>query len=171
MQNSAAPSAPQLIPVACVNNKTKLSEESLPYRALFKQEKGPVRPVTLSLLAFGTRTSSIKMLPVMLARRDILPSILGALRPFMPFASVKLKINAPTLTTNLFQNKTSDFAVVGFGPDDKDLRGNYNGWRRLQGDETWGEGGGREGGGRGGGGSIASAMGLFVIQFLEPFRM
>ena len=66
-QNSAAPKTPQ----------------EIPKRALFKQEKGPLRPSTYNTFSLGTITSSKCIIPVSDAYKDILPSIEGASIPFI----------------------------------------------------------------------------------------
>ena len=45
-----------------------------------------------SMFCAGTSTSSITTCPVILARSENLPSILGALKPFMPFSRMKPRI-------------------------------------------------------------------------------
>merc|ERR1712032_1233615 len=59
-------------------------------RALFRQEKGPLKPTTLgSMFSSGTATSSMKIMPVWEALRENLPSIFGAERPGTPFSRMK----------------------------------------------------------------------------------
>ena len=70
-QNSAAPIAPQ----------------EMPKRALVRQPNGPLSPFTLgSRFSCGTKTSSMTISPVTEALKLNLPSILGALKPFIPFS-------------------------------------------------------------------------------------
>ena len=63
---------------------------AIPKRAELRQLKGPFRPRALgNLFSAGTKTSSITISPVTDARSASLPSILGALSPFMPFSKMK----------------------------------------------------------------------------------
>ena len=55
-----------------------------------RQEKGPAKLFTPgSRFSSGTKTSSIMIMPVTEARRLNLPSILGAVSPFIPFSRMK----------------------------------------------------------------------------------
>lgn len=73
-QNSAAPSVPQ----------------EMPNLALFKQENGPFKPLTVgNICSSCTRTSFIAIYPVIEALRDSFPSIFGAVSPCIPFSKMK----------------------------------------------------------------------------------
>jgi hypothetical protein len=74
-QNSAAPKAPH----------------DIPNLALFKQPKGPLRPLTvMNILFFGTLTLSNKIIPVSLALKENFPSILGIDIPSYPYQEENL---------------------------------------------------------------------------------
>ena len=78
MQDSAAPITPK----------------AMPKRALFRQLKGPLSPLTSgNMLPPGTRTLSIMIMPVTDARSENLPSITGVVRPGMPRSSTKPRMS------------------------------------------------------------------------------
>ena len=53
-----------------------IAPHEIPYRALLRHPKGPANPETLgSMLVAGTKTSSIKIIPVCDALRENFPSI------------------------------------------------------------------------------------------------
>ena len=53
-----------------------IAPHEIPYRALLRHPKGPANPETLgSMLLAGTKTSSIKIIPVCDALRENFPSI------------------------------------------------------------------------------------------------
>ncbi len=65
----------------------------MPNRALLRQPNGPPSPLAPGRIASaGTCTSSITTSPVVEARSDSLPCILGADSPFSPFSSTKPRI-------------------------------------------------------------------------------
>ena len=69
----------------------------MPKRALFRQPNGPFSPLTLgSRFSSGTKTSSMTISPVIEARRLNLPSIFGAVSPFMPISRMKPRISPPS---------------------------------------------------------------------------
>src|SRR6516165_431193 len=60
----------------------------MPYRALFKQVNGPLRPRTSGkAFSSGQKTSSSTISPVIEVRRPTLPWMACALNPFHPFSS------------------------------------------------------------------------------------
>ncbi len=72
-QNSAAPNAPQAIP----------------YLAIFRQEKGPLKLWTFgSILSSPTNTSSKNICPVIDALKANLPSSLGVVKPFESLSTI-----------------------------------------------------------------------------------
>uniref|UniRef100_A0A6B0V2E0 Putative secreted protein n=1 Tax=Ixodes ricinus TaxID=34613 RepID=A0A6B0V2E0_IXORI len=76
-QNSAAPRAPQ----------------EMPYLALVRHWNVDLSPRDFgSRASSGTTTSSMRIMPVVEARRENLPSILGASSPLVPFSSTKARI-------------------------------------------------------------------------------
>ena len=73
-----------------------ITPHAIPYLALFKQPKGPFKPVTFGIrFSSGTRTLSITISPVIDALRDNLPLIFGAVKPFIPFSRIKPLIASP----------------------------------------------------------------------------
>lgn len=77
-QNSAAPKAPH----------------DIPNLALFKQENGPFKPLTIGKTFYlGTLTSSRTMSPVIEALRESFPFILLAWSPFIPFSKINPRIS------------------------------------------------------------------------------
>ncbi len=97
-QNSAAPKDPQAIP----------------YLALFKHEKGPFNPLTLSMFSLGTRTSSIMIIPVIEAFKDPFPSILGAERPLNDFSQTKPLISPCSSLAQITKTSAMGEFVIQF---------------------------------------------------------
>ena len=81
--------------------------------ARFKQPNGPFSPSTLGSRASSeTSTSTIEISPVTEARSESLPSIFGAVRPFMPFSSTKPRIFPPCASDFAQTTKTSAIGAL-----------------------------------------------------------
>lgn len=76
------------------NSPAPIVPHEIPNLAIFKQEKGPLRPlISGNLFYFGTFTSSITICPVIDAFKLIFPVISGADNPFIPFSKMNPRIS------------------------------------------------------------------------------
>lgn len=90
----------------------------MPKRALFKQEKGPLRPFTVgNMLDFGTLTLSREISPVIEALSDSLPLILFAVNPFIPFYKTNPRISPfSSLAQTTNTSAMGEFVIHIFDP-------------------------------------------------------
>src|ERR1051325_3047059 len=66
-----------------------IAPHDIPYRALFKQPNGPLRPFTFgNIFSLGTFTLSNTSSPVALARKLHLPWVSGVEKPFDPRSTI-----------------------------------------------------------------------------------
>mmetsp|Transcript_526 Transcript_526/g.1579 ORF Transcript_526/g.1579 Transcript_526/m.1579 type:complete len:264 (+) Transcript_526:1980-2771(+) len=92
-----------------------IAPKAMPKRALLRQLNGPVRPLTLgSMFSAGTLTSSIKIMPVLEARRENLPSIVGAERPGMSFSRMKPRMSPSSSLAHTTKTSASGELVIQF---------------------------------------------------------
>jgi len=78
-------------------SRAPITPQAIPYLALFKHENGPLAQITPTIKSYtlspstpgrmfslGIWTSSMRIIPVVLARSDNLPLIGGQSSPFIP---------------------------------------------------------------------------------------
>src|SRR5579862_4837656 len=87
-----------------------MTPHAIPYRALLRQEKGPFKPSTCgNRFSLGMWTSSMRIMPVILARSDNLPLMGGHSRPFIPFS----RRNPRILPSHLHFAQTTQRSAIG----------------------------------------------------------
>src|SRR5207253_10697999 len=93
-----------------------IAPHDIPYRALFKQPNGPLRPFTFGkIFSFGTFTLSNTSSPVADARRLHLPCVVGVVNPSIPRSTTNPRISPSSSfahTTATWENGAFEIHIL-----------------------------------------------------------
>ena len=94
-----------------------MAPQAMPARATLRQPNGPARPFTFgSRFSSGTNTSSSTISPVIEARNESLPSILGVENPLVPRSTKKPRMTPSSLAHTTARSATGALVIHILAP-------------------------------------------------------
>src|SRR5271169_2194633 len=94
-----------------------IAPQAMPARATLRQPNGPARPETFgNILSSGTTASSSTISPVIEARNDSLPSIVGVEKPLVPRSTMKPRILPSSLAQTTAMSATGELVIQVLAP-------------------------------------------------------